>query len=60
MLDVRWERGSTSQSMRSIRGLKADVIELKSDMKVGKAAVTEQSGGLADHERRLTILERAA
>jgi hypothetical protein len=46
--------------MRSIRGLKADVIELKSDMKVGKAAVTEQSGGLADHERRLTILERAA
>ena len=39
--------------------IQEDVGELKSDMKVVKAAVTEQSTELADHERRISALEAA-
>lgn len=39
--------------------LKDDVAEQKSDMKVVKAAVTDMSQQLADHERRITRLEAA-
>jgi septal ring factor EnvC (AmiA/AmiB activator) len=37
--------------------LKGDVKELKDDMKIVKAAVTEHSVQLHDHERRIIRLE---
>jgi 2-phospho-L-lactate guanylyltransferase (CobY/MobA/RfbA family) len=45
---------------RDVEQLKLGVGELKDDMKVVKAAVTDQSRQLADHEARLTRLENAA
>lgn len=39
--------------------LKDDVAELKQDMKVVKAAVTDLSNKVDDHERRITRLEVA-
>jgi hypothetical protein len=39
--------------------LKEDGAEVKSDMNVVKAAVTEMSQHLADHERRVARLEAA-
>jgi hypothetical protein len=44
---------------RDVVQLKADGAELKSDMKVVKAAVTDVSQHLADHERRVARLEAA-
>ena len=43
----------------TVQKLSADVDELKTDMKVVKAAVTDQSGVLHDHESRITQLESA-
>jgi len=40
--------------------LKENTGELKSDMKVVKAAVTDQGSHVADHERRISSLESAA
>ncbi len=40
--------------------LKDDVAELKSDMKIVKAVVTDQSKQLADHEEQLAHLRNAA
>jgi len=39
--------------------LRADVEELKSGMQVVKAAVTDQSKTLNDHEQRISTLEAA-
>jgi predicted nucleic acid-binding Zn-ribbon protein len=44
---------------RDIVQLKEDVAELKSDMKIVKAAVTDLSQQVANHERRITQLEAA-
>jgi hypothetical protein len=38
---------------------KVELAEVKADTKVIKAAVTEHSGQLNDHEQRLTHLEAA-
>jgi SMC interacting uncharacterized protein involved in chromosome segregation len=42
-----------------IAHLKEDVAELKPDLKVVKAAVTDMSQQLADHEHRIARLEAA-
>ena len=39
--------------------LKDDVAELKQDLKAVKAAVTDLSNKVADHEHRITRLEAA-
>jgi len=43
-----------------VRQLKTDVEELKTDMKIVKAVVTDQSGQLTNHEKRILHLEQAA
>ena len=43
--------------VKDVTELKQDVAELKRDMKVVKAAVTDLSRQVADHETRLTRLE---
>jgi hypothetical protein len=44
---------------RDIVQVKEDVAELRSDMRVVKAAVTDLSQQVANHERRITRLEAA-
>ncbi len=51
--------GELPTMKEDIVGLKQDVAELKSDMKVVKAAVTDLSNKVADHEPRITRIEIA-
>jgi hypothetical protein len=51
--------GDMQEQLKDLAPLKADVAELKSDMKVVKAAVTDQSRQVHDHEQRITRLESA-
>lgn len=41
-----------------LKPIKEDISELKADMKTVKAAVTETSVQVQDHEERITILEQ--
>lgn len=43
-----------------LRPIKTDITELKSDMKVVKAAVTDLSGTVNDHDTRIKRLEETA
>lgn len=49
-----------AKDVREIKQLVPDMAEVKSDVKAIKAAVTDQSLQLNDHERRITSLEQAA
>jgi hypothetical protein len=51
--------GELPSIKRAIVQLKKDGAELKSDMKLVMAAVTDMSQHLADHERRIARLEAA-
>ena len=60
--DVRDQVARLAEALADVPGtlteLKSDVEELKSDMKIVKAAVTDQSGQLQNHEVRITSLEQ--
>lgn len=49
--------GDMQKKVTQIPGIAADITELKDDMKVVKAAVTDLSQQVADHEHRITRLE---
>jgi uncharacterized protein (DUF4213/DUF364 family) len=51
--------GQMPQVVARLEAIEQDVAELKQDMKVMKAAVTDMSRQLADHELRITRLEAA-
>ena len=51
--------GQMPQVVARLEAIEQDVAELKQDMKVVKAAVTDMSRQLADHELRITRLEAA-
>lgn len=44
---------------RKLQSIQTDMTELKSDMKIVKAAVTDQSKQLSDHESRISDFETA-
>ena len=49
--------GQIQQQLNELLPVKSDVAQLTSDMKIVKAAVTDQSLELRDHGSRLTRLE---
>jgi hypothetical protein len=51
--------GQMPQVVARLEAIEQDVTELKQDMKVVKAAITDVSRQLADHELRITRLEAA-
>ena len=64
--EVRDQYGKIMEGLDSIRGLprqvsklQDDMTEVKSDIKVIKAVVTNQSQQLSNHEDRITVLETA-
>jgi hypothetical protein len=46
-----------ASGVKELKQLIPDVTELKSDVKVIKAAVTDQTTQLNDHENRITAIE---
>lgn len=50
--------GAMQQQVARIPAIEADVAELKQDMKVVKAAVTDQGRQVHDHGRRIGNLEK--
>ena len=52
--------GDMQRHVADIPQMKEDIGELKSDMKIVKAAVTANSRDIHDHEHRITILEAGA
>jgi len=53
-------QSAMAQVPSDIAEIKQDLLEVRSDLKVVKAAVTDQTHQLNDHETRLTTLEQAA
>ena len=51
--------GDMQQQVALIPAMREDIAELKQDMRVVKAAVTDMGHQLGDHERRITRLEAA-
>lgn len=51
--------GDMQKQVALIPPMRTDITELKQDMKVVKAAVTDLSNQVHDHERRITRLEAA-
>lgn len=51
--------GVMQRQVAKLTGIEDDVHELKSDMKVVKAAITDIGGVLQDHERHISKLEGA-
>jgi len=51
--------GDMQRAVAALPEMKQDIAELKADMKVVKAAITDVSRQLADHELRITRLEAA-
>ena len=51
--------GDMQRNVAKIPAIEQGVTELKQDMKIVKAAVTDLSRQVHDHERRLTQLEAA-
>jgi len=47
------------RNVAELPAMKQDIAELKQDMKIVKAAITDVSHQVQDHERRLTDLEAA-
>ena len=51
--------GDMQRAVAALPAMQHDIAELKADMKVVKAAITDVSRQLADHELRITRLEAA-
>lgn len=49
--------GDLQRQVAILPSMQADISELKQDMKIVKAAITDLSKQGSDHERRLTQLE---
>lgn len=49
--------GDMQKNVAKIPGIESDIHELKQDMKIVKAAVTDLSHQVNDHEHRITRLE---
>lgn len=50
---------STLATREQLQRVEEGVAELKTDLKIVKAVVTDQSSQLQDHETRITVLETA-
>lgn len=62
--DIKDQNKAILESLGALKGVPAklddltdDIAELKSDMKVIKSVVKDQSNELNDHEKRITSLE---